>query len=65
MIENYKQVPLSGMLKIGILTAGVQMYMNPSQVEGYKILIFVHNYKAVLKDFERPRIFEIRDRNRF
>ena len=39
--------------------------MNPSQVEGYKKLIFVHNFKAVLKDFERSRIFEIRDRNRF
>ena len=41
-----------------------ELYMNPSQVEGYKKLIFVHNFKAVERDFERPRIFEIRDCNR-
>lgn len=38
--------------------------MNPAQVEGYKKLIFVHNFKAVSRDFERPPVFEIRDRNR-
>ena len=36
-----------------------ELYMNPSQVEGYKKLIFAHNYKAFSKIFERPRIFEI------
>ena len=41
-----------------------KVYMNPSQVEGYKKLIFAHNFKSVNKTFERPRIFEIRDRNR-
>ena len=41
-----------------------ELYMKPAQVEGYKKLIFVHNFKSVSRDFERPRVFEIRDRNR-
>ena len=38
--------------------------MNPSQVEGYEKLIFVHNFQKLKATFEFPKIFEIRDRNR-
>ena len=51
-------------LKSEIELQECKLYMNPSQVEGYKKLIFAHNFKAVTLDFERPRIHKIRDRNR-
>ena len=51
-------------LKSEIELQECELYMNPSQVEGYKKLIFAHNFKAVTLDFERPRIHKIRDRNR-
>ena len=41
-----------------------EIAMNPTQLEGYKKLIFVHNFKKQLQDFQWSPIFEIRDRNR-
>ena len=38
--------------------------MNPSQLEGYKKLIFVDNFKRLSTTFKTPRIYELRDRNR-
>ena len=40
-----------------------EVYMNPSQLEGYKKLIFIQNFKRLSASFERPRIFEIREKN--
>ena len=40
-----------------------EIYLNPSQLEGYKKLIFVHNFKRIQQVFEMPKIYEIRDRN--
>ena len=40
-----------------------EIYLNPSQLEGYKKLIFIHNFKRIQQVFEMPKIYEIRDRN--
>ena len=41
-----------------------EVSMNPSQLEGYKKLIFIHNFKRIPSTFTRPQVFQIGDRNR-
>lgn len=38
--------------------------MNPSPLEGYKKLVFMHNFKEMKKSFERLFVVSYRNRNR-
>ena len=41
-----------------------EIYMNPSPLEGYKKLVFMHNFKEMKKSFERLFVVSYRNRNR-
>ena len=41
-----------------------KVYMNRNQLEGYKKLIFVHNYRKVSSCFERSFAVNVREKNR-
>ena len=42
----------------------LEICLNPSQLEGYKKLIFVHNFRKQCAEFEIPRVLQFSDYNK-